>query len=299
MHLLITGASGLIGRHLVHTLRHQHQLTLISRDPVQTRQLFQDPLLPVFTLQNLPALQNVDVVINLAGAPIADQRWRPAYKQAICDSRWQTTQALLACCRQSDHPPRLWLNASAVGWYGSQRHWVDETCTHPTSGFTHEVCARWEQLAMEAEHWGARVCLLRLGPVLASEGGMLSKLLPLYRQGLGSRLGDGQQYLPWISLPDALAAIYFLLEHDTCQGPFNLCAPHPLRQIDFSQQLAEHLLAAHWLQSPAWLLQLLLGERASLLLDNLPILPRRLQDAGFHFQHPQFTDALQALLPDH
>lgn len=299
MHILITGATGLVGRQLVHSLRHQHQLTLISRDPVRTRQLFHDALLPVFTLETLPPLQNVDAIINLAGEPIADQRWRPAYKTRICDSRWQITRQLLERCRQSDHPPRLWLNASAVGWYGSQRHWVDESCTHPSPGFTHEVCARWEQLALEAEQWGARVCLLRLGPVLSSEGGMLAKLVPLARQGLGCRLGNGRQQVPWISLPDVVAAIHFLLEHATCQGPFNLCAPYPVSQADFNRQLSAHLQTVQWLFAPAWLLHLLLGERATLLLDNLPVLPRRLLDAGFTFQHARLDEALPALLPDH
>lgn len=297
MHLLITGASGFIGQALCQHWQGKHQLTLVSRQPAAHRRQAQHRQVHCVTLSQLQDLTAFDGVVNLAGEPIMHHRWHRAQKTRIGQSRWQITARLVDLLSRSQPKPRVWLNASAVGYYG----WhagepLDENQGAIIPGFTHEVCCRWEELAQEASQWGARVCLLRLGMVLGRQGGALASMLPAYRLGLGAILGDGHQIYSWIALPDLLRALDFLLEHHECQGPYNLTSPQPVSQADFSRLLAQALHRPHWLHLPAGLLTLLLGERADLLLKGQLVLPSRLQAAGFAFDYPSLGLALPALL---
>ncbi|WP_409420552.1 TIGR01777 family oxidoreductase [Pseudaeromonas sp. ZJS20] len=297
MHLLITGASGFIGQALCQHWQGQHQLTLVSREPAAHRRPGKGRQPHFVKLSQLQDLTPFDGIVNLAGEPILGRRWSQAQKQRIGQSRWQITARLVDLLSRSQPKPRVWLNASAVGYYG----WhggeaLDETRGTIAPGFTHDICARWEELAQEASQWGARVCLLRLGMVLGRQGGALAGMLPAYRLGLGATLGAGQQIYSWIALPDLLRALDFLLKHDECQGAYNLTSPQPISQADFSRQLAQALGRPHWLHLPAGLLSLLLGERASLLLKGQRVLPSRLQAAGFAFDYPSLDQALPALL---
>jgi uncharacterized protein (TIGR01777 family) len=297
MRILITGATGFIGQHLLAALGKSHAITLLSRDTARAKRVLNSSAYQYLTLDELDSLDGFDAIINLAGEPIANKRWSAAQKQRICESRWQLTEALLELLRHCTNPPRIWLNASAVGFYGRQdSHPLDEDETRSHPEFSHEVCRRWEELALEARDYGCRVCIVRIGVVLGVDGGALAKMLPAYRLGLGGPLGDGQQYLSWIALPDVIAVFLFLLGHDNCHGIYNATSPHAVPQQEFSRLLAQALRRPHWLRTPAWLLRLLLGELADLLLYGQNVVPQRLLEAGFQFQHPKLISALKHAL---
>lgn len=297
MRLLITGATGLIGRHLVPLLAKEHTITALSRDTTRASKTLGQSVTLCVTLDELDTLDGFDAIINLAGEPIADHRWSQQQKQRICESRWHLTEGLLERLRRCTSPPLTWLNASAVGSYGpqgSQR--LTEASPRQYDDFPHQVCVRWEELAQEAGEYGCRVCIMRIGPVLTPSGGMLAKLLPIFRAGCGGQQGDGCQYISWIALDDLLSAISFLLSETHCHGIFNLTAPHSLPQAEFARHLATSLGRPLLLPLPAWLLRLLLGEMSTLLLTGQNVYPQRLLDAGFHFKYPDLSSALKHLL---
>ncbi len=294
MRVLITGATGFIGHHLIQALSKEHTLTALSRDCNRASHRLGQQVSLCATLDELDNLDAFDAIINLAGEPVASKRWSKRQKQRICESRWHLTEGLLERLRHCSNPPKVWLNASAIGFYGRQGEQViDESCTQVHNEFSHEVCRRWEELALEAKEYGCRVCILRIGMVLGADGGALAKMLPAYRLGLGGPLGSGQQMVSWIAMEDLIASILFLLEHEECQGIYNATAPHAISNEEFSLQLARSLQRPHLVRSPAWLLRLLLGEMADLLLYGQNVYPTRLLEAGFRFRYTELVAALK------
>lgn len=182
----------------------------------------------------------IDAVINLAGEPIADKRWTAEQKQRLCHSRWDITQKLVNLFNASDTPPAVLISGSAVGFYGDLGEVVVTEDEPPHNEFTHKLCARWEQLACEAQSDRTRVCLLRTGAVLAPTGGILAKLMPLFRLGLGGPIGNGRQYLAWIHIDDMVNGILWLLDNDL-SGPFNMVSPYPVRNEQFAHSLGHAL----------------------------------------------------------
>ena len=221
MQIFITGGTGLIGQRLITRLAPEHHITVLSRSESKAR-----ATLPaaVSVTENLDAITNFDdfdVIINLAGEPIADKRWTSQQKHQICQSRWQLTTALVTKINASATPPHTFISGSAIGYYGRQGDKpVTENNTKPHPEFTHEVCQRWEQIA-ETVKQHCRVCLLRTGVVLAAEGGALEKMRLPFKLGLGGPIGSGEQYMSWIHLDDMVAGICFLMTHSRCSGPFN------------------------------------------------------------------------------
>lgn len=199
MRILLTGATGLIGQALLQQWQHQHQLLAISRQPAKAAARF-----PQVSWHHQPAdidFNQLDAVVNLAGEPIAAGRWTEQRKELICQSRWQLTEQIAGQILGATTPPKVLLNASAVGFYGRQNAGrIDESCQTFYPDFGHDVCARWENLAKRAQSAHTRVCLVRIGIVLSSEGGALGRMVPAYKLGLGGKLGDGQQYMSWIHL---------------------------------------------------------------------------------------------------
>lgn len=297
MKILITGGTGFIGRRLVAHLKVQHEVMVLTRQGSRAYDLLGHDVKLLDNLDRLDDLNDVDIVINLAGEPIAAGRWSESRKQLLCNSRWLLTEQLVDLIKLSNRPPRLLLNASAIGWYGRQGDEpLDEGFGQPHDEFTHRLCQRWEQLALQARSPQTRVCILRIGLVLGPDGGALPKLLPPYRLGLGGPMGSGRQVMSWIHIQDLVRAMLFLLEHEECDGIFNGTAPQPVDNRTFSQSLARSLRRPHLLCVPAGALRLLMGESADLLLTGQHVLPARLQQAGFHFTYPELPEALDNLL---
>ncbi|EHD20754.1 MULTISPECIES: TIGR01777 family oxidoreductase [Brenneria] len=294
MQLLITGGTGLIGRHLIERLQLlSHQVTVLTRDPERARKRLGDKVEYWSTLNNKTALNDFDGVINLAGEPIADKRWTPQQKQRLSQSRWSITERLANLINASSEPPAVFISGSAVGYYGDQGAALVTEDETPANEFTHHLCARWEALAQSAESDKTRVCLLRTGIVLSAQGGALTKMLPLFRLGLGGPLGSGKQYMPWIHLDDMVNGIIYLLDNTVLSGPFNMVSPYPVRNEQFSAMLAQVLNRPGLVRAPAWAIKLLMGEAATLVLGGQRAIPQRLEAAGFGFRFFELEEALR------
>lgn len=295
MRILLTGATGLIGSTLVRLWQAEHQLTTLTRSADKASKKLGTGVSVVTDVAQLN-MNDFDVVVNLAGEPIADKRWSAQQKQKICQSRWQLTEQLVAKIQQATTPPHTLINASAVGFYGRQSSEViDESCEAYYQEFSHDVCARWEELANHARSARTRVCILRIGIVVAATGGALQKMLPPFRLGLGGRIGDGQQYMSWIHIDDLSGAFDFLLKHTELDGVFNATAPAAVSNQQWTTLLAERLNRPALLPMPAMLIRLLFGEMGDLLLYGQNVYPRRLLAAGFKFSYGDLRSALHAL----
>ena len=282
LRILLSGASGFIGKPLISFLQAQgHVVVPLVRG--------EEPHLAQF--------EGFDAAVNLAGESIFRLRWSKAKKEKILDSRVRTAHFLSAMFARTKRPPKVFLSASAVGYYGDRgEEEIDENSSRG-KGFLSDVCAKWEGASDELKQMGVRVVHPRFGIVLGKGGGALQKMLLPYRLGLGSTLGDGRQWMSWIALEDALAAIAFALTHPHLEGPFIAASPHPVRQREFSKTLAHLLHRPAFFRWPAWLLHLISGEAADeLLLSSVKAVPRKLLDEGFHFACPSLDRALRAAL---
>ena len=283
MNILITGGTGFIGKALCQVLiKQEHQLTVLTR-----RQLVdQQAVSYCQNLANFQDLNQFDAVINLAGEPIFDKPWTEQQKQTLLSSRLTITQQLVELFHKSEQPPHTFISGSATGFYGnlSFTKKYDEQTACGTQ-FPALLCKQWEEAAIQAESSQTRVCLLRTGIVLDQTGGALQKMLPIYKLGLGGKLGNGKQHWAWIARGDHIQAILFLLNNRKSQGAYNLVAPSSISNADFNQQFARALKRPAFFSVPSFLLKLGLGERSQLLLDNQPLIPQKLLDEGFEFQY--------------
>jgi len=242
-------------------------------------------------------LEGVDLVVNLCGAGIADRRWTVERKLELWDSRILSTRTLVSAMGSTETKPQLFICASAVGFYGDRGEEVLCEDSRPGEGFLSDLCQAWEGEAAKAGLAGVRSLSLRLGVVLSREGGMLAKLLPSFRLGLGCTLGDGLAWLSWISIEDAVEAILALPAFGELEGGVNLAAPGLLRSGDFNHVLARHLHRPCLLRAPAFALRAAFGDMArEALLASVRAEPAALLRAGFRFRHPELGAALQALL---
>lgn len=300
MHILLTGGTGLIGRGLCrHWLAQGHQLTVWSRKPDQVARLCGEGVRGVAHPDDIGA-QPIDAVINLAGAPIADRPWTRKRKMLLWDSRITLTEQLLTWLERREQKPAVLISGSAVGWYGDggERE-LDEASAPVSEDFASRLCIAWEETAQRAQALGIRVVLVRTGLVLAADGGMMQRLLPPFKLGMGGPIGGGRQWMPWVHIDDQIAAIDFLLNRDDAQGPYNICAPSPVRNRDFAKALAAVLHRPAFMPMPAVALRLLMGELSVLLLGGQRARPSRLQEAGFTFRFIDLHAALEHLLRRH
>jgi len=242
-------------------------------------------------LSDVQDVDAFDAVINLAGEPIADKRWTAAQKQRLCQSRWQITQRLVTLIKSSDNPPSVLISGSATGYYGDLGEVLVTEDEPPHNEFTHKLCAKWEQIASQAQSDKTRVCLLRTGVVFAPQGGILAKMLPLFRMGLGGPLGTGRQYMAWIHIDDMVNGILWLLDN-ALQGPFNMVSPYPVRNEQFTHTLGHVLSRPAFIRAPATAIKLLMGESAVLVLGGQRALPKRLEESGFGFRWFDLEEAL-------
>ena len=297
MRVAITGSSGLIGSALSDSLQRDGTtvVRLVRRSPRGPDEIAWNPRDPGGGLDPA-ALDGLDAVVHLSGAPIAGGLWTKARKAELRSSRIQSTKALVTAIGKAANPPPALLSGSAIGWYGDTgSREVDESAP-AGSGFLAHLVRDWEAAARPAAEAGVRVVNLRSGVVLSRKGGMLGPLVPLFRLGLGARLGPGSQFISWISITDHVAAVRFLLDHAEVDGPVNLTAPVPATNAEFTADLARVLRRPALLRVPAPVLRTGLGELSGELLGSTRVLPRRLQEAGFAFRHPGIAGALAAAL---
>ncbi|WP_340614254.1 TIGR01777 family oxidoreductase [Xenorhabdus thailandensis] len=299
MRILITGGTGLIGHRLAcQLISLSHSITILSRSPQKVYSLFSDRVDCWTTLNDQHDLNGFDAVINLAGEPIINKRWTLKQKEKLCQSRWQITEQLSKLIKASESPPSVFISGSAVGYYGDQKQAVVTENDLPHNEFAHQLCERWEQLALQAQSDKTRVCLLRTGVVLAPEGGALQKMLPLFRLGLGGAIGNGKQYMPWIHIDDMVNGIYYLLVSPELQGAFNMTSPYPVHNELFSATLATVLHRPAFIRIPACVLKAMMGEAAELVLGGQQAIPKRLEEAGFGFRYFQLEEALQDVIEE-
>lgn len=299
MRIVIAGGTGFIGRALVAKLVEQGwTVTVLTRqapDAVQRRLR-----LPVAVVQWRPTdppdpglVDGTDAVVNLAGATIA-RRWTAAARRLILESRVQATKALVEAIRRAAAPPRVLVNASAVGFYGPRG---DEPVTEadgPGSDFLANVCLAWEAAARPAQEAGVRVVLLRMGLVLG-RGGALSRMSVPFLFFVGGPLGSGRQWVPWIHIDDVTGLIAFVLENGVLQGPVNAAAPNPVRNRDFAAALGRVLRRPAVVPAPAFLLRWGLGEMSSMLLTGQRAIPAAAVQAGYTFRFPTLELALREI----
>lgn len=294
MRVLIAGSSGFLGSALVSELREQgHEVRrLVRRDPAKQDEHRWDP--PAGVIAD-GALNGVDVVVNLCGSPMTPGRWTEARKQAMRDSRIEPTEVLAEAV--AEHGIGVLVNASGIDVYGDTGSAVVDESAGNGSGFLATLAADWEQATRPAQEAGARVVLLRTGVVLDPQGGMLKFLKPLFQFGLGGKLGDGKQYVPFVSRPDHVAAMRFAVENESLRGPANVASPQPVTNAEFTKTLGKALRRpAPWFV-PKQAMNLVLGDAAvEPILNSHNTRPKALQDAGFTFRHPSLDEALSAVL---
>ena len=291
MRIVIGGSSGFLGGALVPRLRAAgHDVVrLVRRDPAGADEVRWSP----GTGSLDPAVvDGADAVVNLAGVGVADRRWDDAYRALIRSSRVGSTATLAAAIAAAGRPPGVLLNSSAVGFYGDTGDTeVDET-SPAGDGYFPQVCQAWEAATAPAGKAGTRVVLLRTGVVVGRGGGLLKPMLPLFRLGLGGQLGNGRQWLPWISLADWVAAVEFLLTAEVT-GPVNLTGPAPVRNAEFTRTLGRVLHRPAVLPVPGFALRLVLGQFGGEALMSQRVLPAVLTAAGYRFTHPDLESALR------
>lgn len=318
MNILISGGSGFLGSAFSQELlmRYQQmgkalQITWLTRDSNQAHP-------SDITMMTYDELANsdayFDVILNLAGAGIADARWSDDRKEQLLASRMKPTKDILAFVARSHVKPKLLVSGSAIGWYGNQG---DKPLTESSgfqTDFAHQLCDDWEQLALQATEFGVPVTLVRTGVVIHPTGGMLSKLLTPFKMGIGGQLGNGQQIMSWISRDDWVAAVTFIIEQQLNDSTFqvnentrtarhtpsnndmkiyNLTALNPVTNHTFTKTLGAWLHRPTFFTLPAFLLKLIFGEMSTLLIDGQKVLPKALLDSGFEFKHQTLKEALE------
>lgn len=297
MDILITGGTGTIGRALCAALLNQgHRLTILSRRPEKVQKLCGATVKAIPSLNDLSPSLNFDAVINLAGEPVIGPLWTKARRQKLLDSRVGITEQLISFLDRAQSKPKVLISASAVGWYGNGGDKLIDEISPGSGGFAHQLCEGWEQSARKAEAYGIRVCIVRIGLVLSDTGGLLVSMLPSFRLGLGAKLGNGQQWMPWVDYRDLIAIFLWLMEHDDLHGVFNGVAPNPVMNSQFTRALAKQLKRPAWLVTPGFLLKVILGEMGGLLLEGQKAEPKRILESGFQFQHEHLESSLAELL---
>lgn len=296
MRILIAGGTGFIGGALLEALRGRGDTpVLLARDPSRAPAGVEAVAWDGRPGPLAAALEGADAVVNLAGENVAGARWTPERKLALIRSRVDTTRALAAAIAGATRRPRVLVNASAVGYYGSRGE--DERAEDAPQGkdFLAALCGQWEREARAAEKAGTRVALLRFAVVLGRGGGALSRMLLPFKLGLGGPLGSGLQPFPWVHLDDAVGAILFALDNGALSGPVNVVAPEPVSNAAFTAALGRALHRPAFLPVPAFALKLALGEMSEMLLGGQRARPARLEASGYRFRHPRLDEALASI----
>ena len=293
MKVVLTGASGLLGPALAAswTADGHEVLRLVRRTPAAPDEARWDPGAGTV---DLGALRGADLVVHLAGVGLGDRPWTPAHRRAVMDSRVQGTTTIARAVADAGVPALF--SASGVGYYGNPGDTVVDESAPAGEGYIAEIARRWEESTAAASQGGARVVMLRTAVVLSAKGGAYGRLLPIFRLGLGGRIGSGRQWWSWVTLADYVRAVRFLADHPELGGPVNVSAPVPLTNADMTKAMGHvlHRPTVTWV--PGIALKVPLRDFAADLLGGQRVLPRRLLDAGFTFSDPEFEPALRRVL---
>jgi TIGR01777 family protein len=298
MKILISGAGGLVGSHLIPVLKEKgHEIFRLVRKIPETPDEIRWDAQKGFSKSEKARLEGFDAVVHLAGDNVASEKWSAEKKRKIRESREIGTRVLVEALGETENPPKIFVSASAIGFYGDRR---DEVLTEESpkgEGFFPEVCDAWEKEARKAEAFGARVVNPRIGIVLAKDEGALAKMLLPFKLGVGGVIGSGKQWMSWIGIEDLIRIFVFALENENLRGVYNATAPNPVTNEEFTKTLGRVLRRPTVLPLPEFAVKLLFGEMGeTLLLEGCRVLPERLMKAGFEFKHADLETSLRAVL---
>lgn len=305
MKVAIAGATGFVGSRLVERLHSEgHQVLVLARDSERARRVFPASAYPNLEIVGytpaesgdwLHSIAGCDGVVNLAGVPIAEERWTAARQQAILDSRKLTTAKLVEAIALANPKPSVFVSASAIGYYGTSETAEFEENSLGGDDFLATVCKEWEAAAQPVKNAGTRLVILRLGIVLGM-GGALAKMVPAFRLFAGGPIGTGKQWFSWIHRDDVVNLILYALQNPQIEGVLNATAPNPVRMNELCETLGEILKRPSWLPVPSFALELLLGDGAKVVLEGQQVLPKRTLVSGFKYEYPTLKLALEEIL---
>ena len=297
MKILISGASGLVGKHLIPTLKAKgHEVHRLVRKTPQSADEIQWDAEKGFSESEQAKLENFGAVVHLAGDNVASENWSNEKKRKIKESRTIGTRVLVDALKNLQNPPKHFISASAIGFYGNRGGEILTETSAKGEGFLPEVCAAWEAEIKKAETF-ARVVYLRIGVVLAKDGGALEKMLTPFKFGVGGTIGSGKQYMSWIALDDLVKMIHFALENENINGAVNAVAPNAVTNQEFTKTLGKVLSRPTFLPVPEFAIKTLFGEMGeTLLLEGALVVPQKLRDAAFEFDFPNLEDAMNHAL---
>ncbi|MCW6052382.1 TIGR01777 family oxidoreductase [Lyngbya sp. CCAP 1446/10] len=308
MKVAIAGATGFVGSRLVEKLQAAgHQVVVLSRDAAKAGRVFPASAYPnlevvAYTPAESGDWQNsiagCDAVVNLAGVPIAEERWTEARQQAILDSRKLTTEKLVEAIVNANPKPSVFVSASAIGYYGTSETAEFDENSPAGNDFLATVCKEWEAAAQPAKNAGTRLAILRLGIVLGM-GGALAKMLPAFKLFAGGPIGTGKQWFSWVHREDVVDLILYTLQNPQVEGVLNATAPNPVRMNELCETLGAVLSRPSWLPVPSFALELLLGDGAKVVLEGQKVLPQQTLASGFKYQYPTLKLALEEILAGH
>ncbi len=306
MKVAITGATGFVGSSLVEKLHSQgHKILVLTRNSNKAQQVFRASAFPHVeivaytptesgTWQN--AISGCSAVVNLAGEPIAEQRWTTTQKQKILQSRQLGTQKIVEAIGKADVKPQVLVNASAIGYYGTSETATFTESSSPGSDFLAQVCQAWEGEAQKVTELEVRLVIIRLGVVLGNEGGALAKMIPPFQVFAGGPLGTGNQWFSWIHRDDIVNLIVESLQRSDLEGTINGTAPNPVRMSQLCQVLGQVMNRPSWLPVPSFALEMLLGDGAKVVLEGQQVLPQKTESLGFKYKYPQIKSALEEII---
>ena len=305
MKIAITGATGLVGTRLVSKLKEQnHQIVVFTRNSDKARKIFPSTRFPNLEIVRYTPLESgtwqdkvsgCDAVVNLAGEPISE-RWTPQHKKAILESRQIGTRKIVEAIAKAEEKPSVLVSGSAIGYYGTSETATFDETSSSGNDFLAEVCQKWEAEAEAVKEHGVRLVIVRIGVVLANGGGALGKMLTPFQMGAGGPIGTGRQWFSWVHRDDLVNIIMEALTRDDMSGAYNATSPNPVKMGEFCQTLGEVLNRPSWLPVPEFVLELLLGDGAVVVLEGQKVLPQKTQAQNVKYQYAELRSALKEIV---